>query len=126
MMTSLFPQYVAEVITGPMPDPPGVKLQKEVLKVSVLLQQKKNSVSVRNESEETQEFPWWDDDVNGVKEAEVDRKSGDQNGNQIDDGAGVLYSLSKEKENTLLTLVVDSIGVKSSVEEGKPHEHELF
>ncbi|GAB4838008.1 Phospholipid:diacylglycerol acyltransferase 1 [Ancistrocladus abbreviatus] len=27
------PQYVAEVITGPMPDPPGVKLQKEGLKV---------------------------------------------------------------------------------------------
>ncbi|KAL2527784.1 RING/FYVE/PHD zinc finger superfamily protein [Abeliophyllum distichum] len=48
------------------------------------------------------EFPWWDDDVNGEKEAEVHRKSGDQNGNQVDDGAGVLYSLSKEKENTSL------------------------
>ncbi|KAL2493298.1 Phospholipid:diacylglycerol acyltransferase 1 [Abeliophyllum distichum] len=32
MMPYSFPQYVAEVITGPMPDPPGVKLQKEGLK----------------------------------------------------------------------------------------------
>ncbi|XP_068659690.1 phospholipid:diacylglycerol acyltransferase 1-like [Aristolochia californica] len=28
------PQYVTEAITGPMPDPPGVKLQKEGLKVN--------------------------------------------------------------------------------------------
>lgn len=27
-----FPQYVTEAITGPLPDPPGVKLQKEGLK----------------------------------------------------------------------------------------------
>lgn len=32
MMPSSFPQYMTEVITGPMPDPPGVKLQKEGLK----------------------------------------------------------------------------------------------
>ncbi|XP_051119164.1 phospholipid:diacylglycerol acyltransferase 1-like [Andrographis paniculata] len=31
LMPSSFPQYVAEVITGPMPDPPGVKLKKEGL-----------------------------------------------------------------------------------------------
>ncbi|KAL6585184.1 Phospholipid:diacylglycerol acyltransferase 1 [Orobanche minor] len=31
MMPSSFPQYVTEVITGPMPDPPGVKLKKEGL-----------------------------------------------------------------------------------------------
>ncbi|KAG8380131.1 hypothetical protein BUALT_Bualt07G0161700 [Buddleja alternifolia] len=32
MMPSSFPQYVTEKITGPMPDPPGVKLKKEGLK----------------------------------------------------------------------------------------------
>lgn len=31
MMPSSFPQYMTEVITGPMPDPPGVKLEKEGL-----------------------------------------------------------------------------------------------
>ncbi|KAL3632950.1 Phospholipid:diacylglycerol acyltransferase 1 [Castilleja foliolosa] len=31
MMPSSFPQYVTEAITGPMPDPPGVKLKKEGL-----------------------------------------------------------------------------------------------
>ncbi|KAL3720825.1 hypothetical protein ACJRO7_005606 [Eucalyptus globulus] len=30
-MPSSFPQYVTEVITGPLPDPPGVKLKKEGL-----------------------------------------------------------------------------------------------
>ncbi|XP_031497487.1 phospholipid:diacylglycerol acyltransferase 1 [Nymphaea colorata] len=30
-MPASFPQYVTEAITGPMPDPPGVKLQKEGL-----------------------------------------------------------------------------------------------
>ncbi|KAK4479546.1 hypothetical protein RD792_015063 [Penstemon davidsonii] len=32
MMPSSFPQYVTEAITGPMPDPPGVKLSKEGLR----------------------------------------------------------------------------------------------
>ncbi|PIN24691.1 Diacylglycerol O-acyltransferase [Handroanthus impetiginosus] len=32
MMPSSFPQYVTEVINGPMPDPPGVKLKKEGLR----------------------------------------------------------------------------------------------
>ncbi|KAG0499687.1 hypothetical protein HPP92_004378 [Vanilla planifolia] len=32
-MPPSFPQYVTEAITGPMPDPPGVKLQKEGLRV---------------------------------------------------------------------------------------------
>lgn len=31
-MPASIPQYVTEVISGPMPDPPGVKLQKEGLK----------------------------------------------------------------------------------------------
>lgn len=31
-MPSSFPQYVTEAITGPLPDPPGVKLAKEGLK----------------------------------------------------------------------------------------------
>lgn len=31
-MPASFPQYVTEAITGPMPDPPGVKLRKEGLK----------------------------------------------------------------------------------------------
>ncbi|KAK9131338.1 hypothetical protein Sjap_011825 [Stephania japonica] len=31
-MPASFPQYVTEAITGPLPDPPGVKLQKEGLK----------------------------------------------------------------------------------------------
>ncbi|KAL6972675.1 Phospholipid:diacylglycerol acyltransferase 1 [Sarracenia purpurea var. burkii] len=31
-MPASFPQYVTEVITGPLPDPPGVKLQKEGMK----------------------------------------------------------------------------------------------
>ncbi|KAL9672428.1 hypothetical protein QQ045_028678 [Rhodiola kirilowii] len=31
-MPASFPQYVTEAITGPMPDPPGVKLSKEGLK----------------------------------------------------------------------------------------------
>lgn len=31
LMPSSFPQYVAEKITGPLPDPPGVKLKKEGL-----------------------------------------------------------------------------------------------
>lgn len=30
-MPSSFPQYVTEAITGPLPDPPGVKLKKEGL-----------------------------------------------------------------------------------------------
>lgn len=30
-MPASFPQYVTEAITGPLPDPPGVKLQKEGL-----------------------------------------------------------------------------------------------
>ncbi|XP_057998042.1 phospholipid:diacylglycerol acyltransferase 1-like [Hevea brasiliensis] len=30
-MPASFPQYVAEAITGPLPDPPGVKLKKEGL-----------------------------------------------------------------------------------------------
>ncbi|CAL5443774.1 unnamed protein product [Camellia sinensis] len=32
-MPASFPQYVTEAITGPLPDPPGVKLEKEGLKV---------------------------------------------------------------------------------------------
>ncbi|XP_027330312.1 phospholipid:diacylglycerol acyltransferase 1-like isoform X2 [Abrus precatorius] len=32
-MPASFPQYVAEAITGPLPDPPGVKLRKEGLTV---------------------------------------------------------------------------------------------
>lgn len=32
-MPASFPQYVTEAITGPLPDPPGVKLAKEGLKV---------------------------------------------------------------------------------------------
>ncbi|XP_052183522.1 phospholipid:diacylglycerol acyltransferase 1 [Diospyros lotus] len=32
-MPASFPQYVTEAITGPLPDPPGVKLQKEGLQV---------------------------------------------------------------------------------------------
>ncbi|KVH94029.1 Lecithin:cholesterol/phospholipid:diacylglycerol acyltransferase [Cynara cardunculus var. scolymus] len=32
-MPASFPQYVTEAITGPMPDPPGVKMHKEGLKV---------------------------------------------------------------------------------------------
>lgn len=32
-MPASFPQYVTEAITGPLPDPPGVKLQKEGLSV---------------------------------------------------------------------------------------------
>lgn len=31
-MPASFPQYVTEAITGPLPDPPGVKLQKEGLR----------------------------------------------------------------------------------------------
>lgn len=31
-MPSSFPQYVTEAITGPMPDPPGLKLSKEGMK----------------------------------------------------------------------------------------------
>lgn len=31
-MPASFPQYVSEAITGPLPDPPGVKLQKEGLR----------------------------------------------------------------------------------------------
>lgn len=31
-MPASFPQYVTEAITGPLPDPPGVKLAKEGLK----------------------------------------------------------------------------------------------
>ncbi|CAA2964995.1 phd finger [Olea europaea subsp. europaea] len=70
------------------------------------------------------EFPLWDDNVLEGKEDKVHKKGGDQNGNQVDDGAGVLYSLSKEKEkeNILPTPVVDSIGVKSNNEEGKQQE----
>lgn len=30
-MPASFPQYVTEAITGPLPDPPGVKLRKEGL-----------------------------------------------------------------------------------------------
>lgn len=33
VMPSSFPQYVTEAITGPLPDPPGVKLRKEGLRV---------------------------------------------------------------------------------------------
>ncbi|XP_057455103.1 phospholipid:diacylglycerol acyltransferase 1-like [Lotus japonicus] len=33
MMPASFPQYVTEAITGPMPDPPGLKLKKEGLTV---------------------------------------------------------------------------------------------
>ena len=33
MMPSSIPQYVTEAFTGPMPDPPGLKLKKEGLKV---------------------------------------------------------------------------------------------
>ena len=32
-MPASFPQYVTEAITGPLPDPPGVKLRKEGLTV---------------------------------------------------------------------------------------------
>lgn len=32
LMPSSFPQYVTEAITGPLPDPPGVKLKKEGVK----------------------------------------------------------------------------------------------
>lgn len=32
-MPASLPQYVTEAITGPLPDPPGVKLKKEGLKV---------------------------------------------------------------------------------------------
>lgn len=32
-MPASFPQYVTEAITGPLPDPPGLKLKKEGLKV---------------------------------------------------------------------------------------------
>lgn len=31
LMPSSFPQYVTEAITGPLPDPPGLKLKKEGL-----------------------------------------------------------------------------------------------
>jgi len=33
MMPSSIPQYVTEALTGPMPDPPGLKLKKEGLRV---------------------------------------------------------------------------------------------
>ena len=33
-MPASFPQYVTEAITGPLPDPPGVKLRKEGLTVN--------------------------------------------------------------------------------------------
>lgn len=33
-MPASFPQYVTEAITGPLPDPPGVKLKKEGLKAN--------------------------------------------------------------------------------------------
>lgn len=32
LMPSSFPQFVTEAITGPLPDPPGVKLRKEGVK----------------------------------------------------------------------------------------------
>lgn len=56
------------------------------------------------------------------KEEEMDKTSGEDNANQAENGAGVLFSFSKENENTLPTPIVDSVGVKSPVEGGGCHE----
>ncbi|KAL0300045.1 UNVERIFIED_CONTAM: hypothetical protein Scaly_3061100 [Sesamum calycinum] len=50
------------------------------------------------------------------KEEEVDKTSGEENANQADNNAGVLFSITKENENSLPTPIVDSHGVKSPVE----------
>ncbi|GER56139.1 RING/FYVE/PHD zinc finger superfamily protein [Striga asiatica] len=55
-------------------------------------------------------------------EKELDKVSGRENGNQVDSGAGVLFSLLKENNKTLPTPAVDSSGVKSPVEGTGVHE----
>ncbi|KAI3453301.1 hypothetical protein Pfo_009964 [Paulownia fortunei] len=55
-------------------------------------------------------------------EMEMDKTSGEENATQADNGAGVLFSLLKDNENTLPTPVVDSVGVESPVEGGGCHE----
>ncbi|KAL0409188.1 UNVERIFIED_CONTAM: hypothetical protein Sradi_1853200 [Sesamum radiatum] len=56
------------------------------------------------------------------KEEELDKTSGEDNANQAGNNAGVLFSFTKENENTLPTPIVDSPGVKSPVEGGGCHE----
>ncbi|KAG8382574.1 hypothetical protein BUALT_Bualt05G0091800 [Buddleja alternifolia] len=69
------------------------------------------------------EFPSLSDgEVERRKEEEMDRKSGEENANQADNGAGVLFSLLTENKNTLPTPVVDSFVMKSPVESGTCNE----
>ncbi|KAL3613744.1 hypothetical protein CASFOL_041818 [Castilleja foliolosa] len=57
------------------------------------------------------------------KEKESVRTSnGEENGNRDDNGAGVLFSLSKENVNIGPTTVADSVGVKNPVEGSGCHE----
>ncbi|KAL2233146.1 uncharacterized protein LOC105156064 isoform X1 [Sesamum indicum] len=56
------------------------------------------------------------------KEEELDKTSGEDNAHQADNNAGVLFSFTKENENTLPTPIVDSHGVKSPDEGGGCHE----
>ncbi|PIN24192.1 hypothetical protein CDL12_03078 [Handroanthus impetiginosus] len=69
------------------------------------------------------EFPFLGQSkVEGKKVEEMDKTSGEENANQADNGAGVLFSLSKENENTFSTPAADSVGIKTPVEGGGCHE----
>ncbi|GFP92529.1 hypothetical protein PHJA_001397100 [Phtheirospermum japonicum] len=67
------------------------------------------------------EFPCLGDEEKKEKEL-VRTSSGGENGNRDDNGAGVLFSLLKENDNTGPTPVVDSVGVKGPVEGSGCHE----
>ncbi|KAL6543962.1 hypothetical protein OROGR_010459 [Orobanche gracilis] len=47
---------------------------------------------------------------------ELDKTGGEENANQTDNGAGVLFSLLKENDNTLRSRLLNYVGVKTPVE----------
>ncbi|KAL7111066.1 hypothetical protein ACP275_05G064600 [Erythranthe tilingii] len=57
-----------------------------------------------------------------VSDDENQDKEMEENANQADNCAGALFSLLKDNGNTLRTPLVDSVGVKSAVEDGGCHD----
>ncbi|KAL6536585.1 hypothetical protein OROGR_001824 [Orobanche gracilis] len=67
------------------------------------------------------DFPCLDSGKDAEKN-ELDNTGGEENANRADNGAGVLFSLLKENDNTLRSRLLDSVGVKSHVEGSGCHD----
>ncbi|KAL6568914.1 hypothetical protein OROHE_003655 [Orobanche hederae] len=67
------------------------------------------------------DFPCLDSGKDAEKN-ELDKAGGEENANQADNGAGVLFSLLKENDNTLRSRLLDYVGVKTPVEGSGCHD----